>query len=216
MIGKAGWLKVAVFLLSFYPAGVIFYKVLLAYLQMPVDLGPDPPKTLALETGEWAIRFLVLGLWLTPLRYLLAEPAIWQYRRMIGLYALFYAVLHFLVFLIFILQLSFVELGQEIVDRPYITLGFLAFILMIPLGLTSTNGAQRKLGRNWKRLHRAVYAINILAVLHIAWIIRSSFGDALLYGSLVLSALLYRLLRSRVEVVRKFNVRALRKKSDRK
>lgn len=200
------WAKLGVFLLSFLPAGIIFYQVVRAYLGLPVDLGPDPPKTLALETGEWAIRFLVLSLWITPLRYLFAQPYLWQYRRMIGLYALFYTALHFLVFLVFILQFSFSELGQEILERPYITLGFLALILMIPLGLTSFNAAQRKLGHKWKTLHRLVYVINVLAVLHVVWIVRSSYGDAVLYGSLVGFALLYRLLRSRVEGVRRFNL----------
>lgn len=200
------WLKLGVFLLSFYPAGVVFYKVYRAYMGLPVDLGPDPPETLALETGQWAIRFLVIGLWITPARYLLNAPSLWQYRRMIGLYALFYVILHFLVFLVFILQLSFSDLGRELVERPYITLGFLALILLLPLGLTSFQAAQRKLGRNWKKLHRLVYLINILAVLHVVWIVRSSYGDAVLYGSLVAFALLYRLLRSQVEVVRKFHL----------
>jgi sulfoxide reductase heme-binding subunit YedZ len=206
MMSWRPWLKLGVFLLSFYPAGVVFYKVYRAYMGLPVDLGPDPPETLALETGQWAIRFLVIGLWITPARYLLNAPSLWQYRRMIGLYALFYVILHFLVFLVFILQLSFSDLGRELVERPYITLGFLALILLLPLGLTSFQAAQRKLGRNWKKLHRLVYLINILAVLHVVWIVRSSYGDAVLYGSLVAFALLYRLLRSQVEVVRKFHL----------
>jgi Predicted membrane protein len=206
LMSLRSWVKLGVFLLSFYPAGVMFYKVWRAYLGLPVDLGPDPPQTLALETGEWAIRFLVGSLWITPLRYLLAAPVIWQYRRMIGLYALFYTVLHFLVFLFFILQLSFADLGREIVERPYITIGFLALVFMIPLGLTSFQAAQRKMGRSWKKLHRIVYVINVLAVLHVVWIVRSSYGDAVLYGSLVTFALLYRLLRSRVEGVRKFHL----------
>jgi sulfoxide reductase heme-binding subunit YedZ len=216
MMPWRSWLKLGVFLLSFYPAGVIFYKVYRAYMGLPVDLGPDPPETLALETGTWAIRFLVIGLCITPVRYLLNAPALWQYRRMIGLYALFYAVLHFLVFLIFILQLSFADLGRELVERPYITLGFMALVLLLPLGLTSTQAAQRKLGRNWKKLHRLVYVINILAVLHIIWIVRSSYGDAVLYGSLVLFALLYRLLRNQVEAVRKFHLLMVLKRADRK
>ncbi|HWK54325.1 MAG TPA: protein-methionine-sulfoxide reductase heme-binding subunit MsrQ [Hyphomicrobiales bacterium] len=206
MSGKS-WIKVVVFLLCLSPAAVLFYKVYLAYNGLPVDLGPDPPQTLALATGEWAIRFLVAGLWITPLRYLLHAPVLWQYRRMIGLYALFYVVLHFLTFLIFILQLSFADLGREITQRPYITLGFLALILLLPLGATSFQAAQRKLGRNWKKLHRLVYVINVLAVLHIIWIVRSSYGDAVLYGTLVSFALLYRLLRSRYQVVRKFSLR---------
>ncbi|MDR0780565.1 MAG: sulfoxide reductase heme-binding subunit YedZ [Pseudomonadales bacterium] len=216
MMPWRSWLKLGVFLLSFYPAGVMFYKVYRAYVGLPVDLGPDPPQTLALETGQWAIRFLVIGLWITPARYLFNAPSLWQYRRMIGLYALFYVVLHFWVFLFFILQLSFADLGQEIVQRPYIMLGFLALVLLLPLGLTSFQAAQRKLGRNWKRLHRLVYVINILAVLHVVWIVRSSYADAVLYGSLVTFALLYRLLRSQVEAVRKFHLLMVLKGADKK
>src|SRR5690606_39097445 len=140
-------------------------------------------------------------------RYLLNAPVLWQYRRMVGLYALFYVVLHFLTFLFFILQMSFADLGREIAQRPYITLGFLAFLLLLPLVATSFQAAQRKLGRNWKKLHRLVYVINVLAVLHIVWIVRSSYGDAVLYGTLVSFALLYRLLRNRYQVVRKFTLR---------
>jgi len=197
--------KVAVFLLCFLPAGILLYQVYLAFMGLPVDLGPDPPKTLSLETGEWAIRLLILSLAITPLRYLLNWPYLWQYRRMIGLYGLFYTVLHFLVFLVFILQMNWSDLGKEIVDRPYITLGFIALILLLPLGLTSFQAAQRKLGRNWKKLHRLVYVINILAVLHVVWIVRSSYADAVLYGSLVLVLLAYRVLRNFSVSVRHFH-----------
>src|SRR5690606_32426134 len=99
------------------------------------------------------------------------------------------------------------ELGTEIIERPYITIGFSAFFLMCLLGITSFNKAQRKLGRNWKRLHRAVYAINILAVLHVTWIVRSDFGEALLYGSLVGMLLAYRLLRHFYPSVRHYSFR---------
>jgi len=197
--------KVVVFLLCLLPAGILLYKVYLAYMGSPVDLGPDPPKTLSLETGEWAIRLLILSLAITPLRYLLNWPYLWQYRRMIGLYGLFYTVLHFLVFLVFILQMNFADLGKEIVERPYITIGFIALVLLLPLGFTSFQAAQRKLGRNWKKLHRLVYVINILAVMHVVWIVRSSYADAVLYGSLVFLLLGYRLLRSWSDSVRRFH-----------
>ncbi|MDT8399972.1 MAG: protein-methionine-sulfoxide reductase heme-binding subunit MsrQ [Pseudomonadales bacterium] len=200
-------LKPLVFLLSLYPALYLLYAVYLAFTGGENLLGPDQAKTLSLETGTWAIRFLILALAITPLRYLFNWPYAWQFRRMIGLFALFYTSLHFLVFLVFILQWEWLQLGLEIAERPYITFGFAAFVPMLLLGLTSFNGLRRKMGRNWKRLHRLVYLINILAVLHVTWIIRSSFGEALLYATLVALFLLYRVLRYYSPGVRRFTLR---------
>lgn len=200
-------LKPLVFVLCLLPAGYMFYAVYLAYTGGENLLGPDPPKTLSLETGEWAIRMLVLSLAISPIRYLFNTPSVWKYRRMIGLYAFFYASLHLFVFLMFLLQWQWTEIGKEILERPYITLGFSAFILMVPLGMTSFDYAQRKLGRNWKRIHRIVYPISILAVLHVVWIVRSSYGDAVLYGGLVFLFLGYRLLRINSLAVRRFSFR---------
>jgi sulfoxide reductase heme-binding subunit YedZ len=188
------FLKIAVFTICLIPALWLGYAVYLAYTGGENLLGPDPAKMLSLETGKWAIWMLILALSITPLRYLFNKPFLWQFRRMIGLYALFYAVLHFTVFLAFLLQWQWGELSREIVERPYITVGFIAFVLLVPLGLTSTQYAQRKLGRNWKRLHRLVYLTALLAVVHVVWIVRSSIGDAVLYGVLVLVSLSYRLL----------------------
>ena len=198
--------KPVVFILCLLPASYIFYAVYLAY-QGENILGPDPPKELSLETGTWAIRMLVLSLAITPIRYLFNTVAVWQYRRMIGLYAFFYASLHLLVFLYFLLQFRWADIGTEIVERPFITIGFAAYVLMLPLAMTSFNYAQRKLGRNWKKIHRSIYVISILAVLHVVWIVRSSYGDAVLYGGLVLLLLGYRLLRRYSQGVKRFSFR---------
>ena len=202
---KRSWIKPVVFILSLCPALYLFYAVYLSFTGAGNLLGPDPAKALALATGEWAIRFLVLTLAVTPIRYLLNWPYAWQLRRMIGLFALFYATLHFLVFLVFLLGLQWAELGNEIIERPYVTIGFSAFLLMIPLGLTSFTKARRKMGRNWKRLHKLIYLIAVLAVLHVIWIVRSSYGDAVLYGSLVTVLLGYRVLRHYNVRVRRFS-----------
>lgn len=199
-------IKPLVFLLSLLPALYLSYAVYLSLTGGGDLLGPDPAKALALATGEWTIRFVVFTLALTPIRYLFNWPYAWRLRRMIGLFTLFYATLHFLVFLVFLLQLRWAELGNEIAERPYVTLGFLAFVLMIPLGLTSFQAAQRRMGRNWKRLHRLVYVTAILAVLHVIWIVRSSYGDALLYGSLVGLLLGYRVLRHYSAGARRFTL----------
>lgn len=186
----------------------MFYAVYLAYSGGENLLGPEPAKALSLMTGEWAIRILILGLALTPLRYLFNWPYVWRFRRMIGLYAFFYTSLHLLVFLMFLLQWEWMAIGREIAERPYITIGFAAYVLMTALAVTSFNRAQRKLGRNWKRLHRAVYAVNVLAVMHVIWIVRSSYADAVLYGGLVALLLAYRLLRRFSPAVRHFSFRS--------
>lgn len=199
-------IKPIVFLLFLSPALYYFYAVYLALTGGENLLGPDPAQTLALATGEWSIRILIASLAITPLRYLFKAPKLWNFRRMIGLFALFYVSLHLLVFLMFLLQWQWGDIGREIVERPYITIGFLAFLLMLPLGFTSTLWAQRKLKRNWKRLHRVVYLINILAVIHVLWIVRSSYFDALLYGALVFCLLLYRILHNYSLAVRQFTL----------
>jgi sulfoxide reductase heme-binding subunit YedZ len=202
-----GPIKPLVFLLCLSPALWLTYGVMLALTGGENLLGPDPAQFLALQTGTWSIRLLIAALAVTPLRYLLNAPYIWQFRRMLGLFAFFYVTLHFFVFLAFLLQWQWQDLGREIAERPYITFGFLAFVLLVPLGMTSAQFAQRKLGRRWKKLHRLVYVINILAVLHVTWIVRSSIADALLYGLLVLLLLGYRLLRHQSATVRQFSLR---------
>ncbi len=202
-----GLTKLLVFVLCLAPALWLSYGVALALTGGSNLLGPDPAQYLALQTGTWSIRLLIAALAVTPLRFLLNAPYLWQFRRMLGLFALFYVTLHFLVFLAFLLQWQWQDIGREIAERPYITFGFLAFVLLVPLGLTSVQSAQRKLGRNWKKLHRLVYVINILAVLHVTWIVRSSIADALLYGVLVLVLLGYRLLRHQSATVRQFSLR---------
>lgn len=200
-------IKPAVFLLCLCPALWLSYGVVLVATGGENLLGPDPAHYLSLQTGTWSIRFLIAALAVTPLRFLLNAPYLWQFRRMLGLFALFYVTLHFLVFLAFLLQWRWGDLAREITERPYITVGFLAFALLVPLGLTSIQAAQRRMGRNWKKLHRLVYVINILAILHVTWIVRSSIADALLYGVLVLLLLGYRLLRHRYPEVQRFNLR---------
>jgi sulfoxide reductase heme-binding subunit YedZ len=203
--------KPLVFTVCLLPAAYMFYAVYLAYTGGANLLGPDPPKALSLMTGEWAIRALVLALALTPIRYLFNWPYVWQYRRMAGLYAFFYASLHLLVFLMFLLQWQWSAIGLEIVERPYITLGFAAYVLMTALAVTSFNRAQRKLRRNWKRLHRLVYLINVLAIMHIVWIVRSSYQDVVVYGGLVLLLLGYRALRHFSPEARRFTFRPVRR-----
>lgn len=197
-------IRPAVFLLLLLPALYYAYAVWLAWTGAGNLLGTDPPRALAIATGEWTIRMLVLVLAITPARYLLNRPVLIRYRRMVGLYVFFYACLHFLVFLVFLLGLQWSSLGRELVERPYITVGFAALVILAVLAATSFNRAQRKLGRRWKQLHRLVYVVAVLAVAHIVWLVRSDYGEALFYGALLGALLLYRVLRRYSHKVRRF------------
>ena len=161
------------------------------------DLGPDPAKELALETGEWSIRFLLLALAMTPLRHLSGRMEFAQRRRMVGLFALFYASVHFLVWVIFLLGLRWGAILEEVVERPYITIGFASFLILIVLGATSPRVMVRKLGKNWRRLHRLVYVAGVLAIIHLVWIVRTDLSEALLYGAILAGLLGWRLVFAR-------------------
>ncbi|MDA9311061.1 sulfoxide reductase heme-binding subunit YedZ [Gammaproteobacteria bacterium] len=184
-------LRILTFLVCLIP----FVLVLLKVLQN--DLGPDPAKELALETGEWSIRFLLLALAMTPLRHLSGRMEFAQRRRMVGLFALFYASVHFLVWVIFLLGLRWGAILEEVVERPYITIGFSSFLILIVLGATSPRVMVRKLGKNWRRLHRLVYVAGVLAIIHLVWIVRTDLSEALLYGAILAGLLGWRLVFAR-------------------
>ena len=156
------------------------------------DLGPDPAEELAIETGEWTLRFLILTLTLSPLRRISNNIEFVRIRRMLGLYTFFYATLHFTVWLTFLLGFRWSDVLVEIIERPYITVGFSAYLILLALALTSPKLMVRKLGKNWKRLHRLVYVASILGVVHLLWILRLDIGPAVFYGTLVFLLLGYR------------------------
>jgi len=153
------------------------------------QLGADPAKTIVDELGTWAMNFLWLTLAITPARRLLGWRKPLLFRRMIGLYAFFYALLHLLAVATFILGWRADLIVREVSERPYVIAGFVAFLMLIPLAVTSTRGWQARLGRRWLSLHRLVYPISILALLHLVWLIRASYAEAILY-SLLLAFLL--------------------------
>jgi sulfoxide reductase heme-binding subunit YedZ len=182
-------IKFAVFCICLIPFVYLFY------LTWTNNLGPDPGEALAKESGEWTFRFLLVTLAISPLQTLTGLRITGRYRRMLGLFTLFYACCHFLVYLMFLLGFRWAALGQDILERPYITVGFSAFVILVALGVTSPKAMVRSLGRNWKRLHRLVYLVALLGIVHMIWILRSDFGEALIYGSFVALLLGYRLLR---------------------
>ena len=177
----------------FFMALIPFIWLLLKVFQN--DLGPDPAQALSIETGEWALRFLLLTLAITPFRQIFRVAEIARLRRMIGLFAFFYASIHFLSWMAFILAFRWLAIAEELVERPYITVGFLAYVILFLLGVTSTNSMVRRLGKNWKRLHKFVYAASILAIVHLLWILRTDVTEAVIYGGLLAILLGYRIIR---------------------
>ena len=159
------------------------------------DLGPDPAQELSIETGEWTLRFLLITLAMTPLRQITGQVVFVKYRRMLGLFALFYGSAHFLSWMTFLLGFRWFAIAEELVERPYISVGFSAFLILLALGVTSPKPMVRKLGKNWKRLHRLVYLAAVLGIIHLLWILRTNIAEAVLYGSILTGLLGYRLLR---------------------
>ena len=184
-------LRILTFLVCLIPFVALVSKV------VQNDLGPDPAKELALLTGEWAIRFLLLALAMTPLRQLSGRVEFAQRRRMIGLFALFYASVHFLVWVVFLLGLQWGAILEEVVERPYITVGFSSFVILVALGATSPRAMVRRLGKNWRRLHRLVYVAGVLAVVHLVWIVRTDLSQALVYGAILAALLGWRVISAR-------------------
>jgi sulfoxide reductase heme-binding subunit YedZ len=156
------------------------------------NLGAKPVEALSQRTGDWTLRFLMMVLLVTPLRRVTGRAMWMHYRRMLGLYAFFYACLHFFVYVAVDLYFSFDRVVEDIVKRPYITLGFLAFIMMIPLVATSTGQMMRSLGKDWKKIHQLVYPITILGVLHFTWQAREDMLEPLIYAAMLMLLLGYR------------------------
>ena len=162
-----------------------------------VSLGPDPVKELEHECGKTALNLLLLTLAVTPVRELTGQPQLLRLRRMLGLFAFSYVVLHFTIYLVLDLELNFATLGADIAKRPYITIGFTALLLLIPLAVTSTNGMMRRLGRRWQTLHRLVYLIAVLGVWHFYWQVKRDVREPLLYAGMLAILLGYRVVRAR-------------------
>lgn len=166
-------LKAAVFLLALLPAGRLVYAA------WSGDFGPNPVEFLQRFTGTWTINFLWLTLAISPLRALTGAHWLIRLRRMLGLYTFFYGMLHFLSFIGFDHAFEVSEIATDILKRPFVTVGFLALLLMLPLALTSNAFSIRRLGgKRWQGLHRSIYPIALLVVLHYFWLVKAT---ALIY-----------------------------------
>jgi methionine sulfoxide reductase heme-binding subunit len=179
--------KPLVFLLCLVPMLVLVWQVIAN------RLGPNPVEALVHFTGIWALRLLLLTLAVTPLRRLTGLGWLLRFRRMLGLFAFFYAVLHFTAYLVLDRALMWQEIVRDLTERPYIMVGFAALVLLVPLAVTSTRGWVRRLGRRWQQLHRAVYLIAVLGVLHFVWLVKADIREPLIYGGVLAGLLAFRL-----------------------
>ncbi len=157
------------------------------------SLGANPVDTLTSETGQWALRLLLATLAMSPLRQWTGQAAFIHFRRMLGLYAFFYVCCHFSIWLVFDHSVDLGAMLEDIVDRPYITLGFSALVLLVPLAVTSNQAAIRRLGRRWRMLHQLVYLIVVLAILHFIWLVKADYLEPGIYAIIAILLLLHRI-----------------------
>lgn len=179
--------KPLLFALCLLPLGSLVWRV------ATDQLGANPVEEVLHSTGSWALRLLLLTLAVTPLRRLTGYGWLVRFRRPLGLFAFFYAVLHLAVYLVLDRTLDWGEVLTDLAQRPYITVGFAAFVLLVPLAVTSTRGWQRRLGRRWQLLHRGVYLIAVLGVLHFIWLVKADLFEPLVYATILAILLAWRL-----------------------
>jgi methionine sulfoxide reductase heme-binding subunit len=181
------WTKVPVFALCLVPAGLLVWEGL------HHGLGANPIERITHATGDWTLRFLIIALAVTPLRKILRLPELIRFRRMFGLFAFFYGCLHFTTYIWLDKFFDFAEMLKDVEKRRFITVGFTAFVLMIPLALTSTAASIRRLGgKRWQTIHSAIYISASAGVIHYYWLVKSDVRKPLFYGALVFLLLAWR------------------------
>jgi len=179
---------------KFWIFGVCLLPLLrLSGLAASGGLGANPIEFITRSTGTWTLVGLLLTLSITPLRQLTGRADLIRYRRMIGLFAFFYASLHFMTYLWLDQFFDAAAIARDIFKRPFITVGFAAFVLLIPLAASSTRAMMRRLGRNWQRLHRLIYPIALLGVVHYSWLVKKDLTQPLIYGAVLALLLAMRL-----------------------
>ena len=187
------WTKQILFVLSLLPL------LWLVWLGMHDRLTANPIEFITRATGDWTLYFLCFTLAFTPLRRLTGQNSLLRLRRMLGLFTFFYACLHFLTFLWFDHFFDLADMVRDILKRPFIAMGFSAFVLLLPLALTSNDVMVRKLGRRWMVLHRLIYLIAVLSMLHFWWMRagKNNFDEPLIMGAIVAVLLVLRLIHAR-------------------
>ncbi len=156
-------------------------------------LGANPVERLTHETGDWALRLLLVTLAMSPLRQWTGQAAFIRFRRMLGLYVFFYVCCHFSIWLVFDHGFDLGAMFEDIVERPYITLGFSALVLLVPLAVTSNQASIRRLGRRWRTLHQLVYGVVVLAILHFIWLVKADYLEPGIYAIIAIFLLLHRI-----------------------
>lgn len=184
---KSAYAKPVAHLLCLLPFGALLWAAFNG------GLGANPVEKLTHETGIWTLRFLLLTLCMTPLRQWSGQAAWIRFRRMLGLHVFFYVSCHFSIWFIADHSLRFGDMIEDIVKRPYITLGFSAFLLLIPLAISSNQAMIRKLGKRWKSLHQLVYVIVLLGVLHFVWLVKADYLEPSIYAIIAMILLAHRL-----------------------
>jgi sulfoxide reductase heme-binding subunit YedZ len=185
-----GWIgaaKMALFLVCLVPF------TLLVWDGLNDQLGANPVQTVTHQTGLWGLRLLLVTLTVTPLRRLTGWGPIVRFRRMLGLFAFFYALLHFLTYVVIDQGLALHDILEDVAKRPYVTIGFTGFVLLVPLAATSTDGMIRRLGgKRWKQLHQLVYVTAVAGCLHYLWLVKADTLHPLIYLSVLLVLLVLR------------------------
>ncbi len=182
------WIKVALWVACLSPAARLIF------LGMTSGLGANPIEFITLSTGTWTLVLLLATLGITPLRRLTGINWLVRLRRPIGLFAFFYSVLHFITYIWLDKFFDVPEMLRDVLKRPFITAGFTAFLLMIPLAATSSTASIRRLGRKWQLLHRLIYVSGIAAVIHFWWKVKADTSKPATYGAILAVLLLYRIL----------------------
>ena len=178
--------KPSIFFLSLIPFVLIFYKIIFN------KLGPEPVKEITHFTGEWTLLFIIFTLSMSPLKKI-TKLNIWiSFRRMLGLFLFFYATLHMLTYVAIDYRLDFQSISKDILTKKFIFVGFAAWILLLPLAFTSSKKAVIYLKDRWKKLHRLIYIISILGIIHFIWLVKKDLTEPLIYAAIVVILLLFR------------------------
>ena len=187
--------KPSIFFFSLIPFFLILYKTIFN------KLGPEPVKEITHLTGEWTLLFIIFTLSMTPLKKI-TKLNIWiSFRRMLGLFIFFYATLHMLTYVVIDYRLDFQSISKDILTKKFIFVGFAAWVLLLPLALTSSRKALFYLKDKWKKLHRLIYVIAILGVTHFIWLVKKDLTEPLIYAVIILVLLLFRFKFKRIKKI---------------
>jgi methionine sulfoxide reductase heme-binding subunit len=181
------WTKRGLFAICLIPAGLLIWRAFNG------RLGANPVEFIEHATGDWAIRFLLITLAVTPLRKIFDQPQLARYRKMLGLFAFFYTFVHLMMYLIFDQMFDLEAIFHDVAKRLYIMAGMAGFLMMVPLAITSTAAMVRRMGaKNWQRLHRLTYFATLAGIVHYYWLVKSDIREPAMYAAILLVEMLYR------------------------